>query len=249
MAGEKTVLVVDDDQRIVNLLQETLEASGYQTVAALGGPEAMRQLTAHTVDAVITDIKMPGWDGITLLERIKESWPELPVIMITAYADQDIRQRAKTGGASGFLAKPFRIGDLQATLGEAISAAKSQSGQPQRLIEKILVVEDDEEFREILMEVLPEMGYKPVGVSTAEEAIRSIKEHPVDVVLCDYLLPTMSGADLLHEVKAMNPETLVVMITGYPPSLDGHTFTSADGYLMKPFRFDEIEKMLSDLSL
>ncbi len=248
MATEKTVLVVDDDQRILAMLQETLEASGYRTLTAAGGPEAMQQLTAQAVDAVISDIKMPDWDGLTLLERIKESWPETPVIMITAYADNAIRERAKTSGAAGFLAKPFRIGQLQTTLTDAISAAQEQSGQPKRTLERILVVEDDEEFRQILLDVLPGMGYTPTGVATGEEALREIEEGAFDVVLCDYLLPTMSGADLLFKVKAMTPETLVVMITGYPPSLDGHAFSNADGYLMKPFRFDEIEQMLNDLS-
>ncbi len=249
MATEKTVLVVDDDQRILALLQETLEASGYRALTAAGGPEAMQQLTAQPVDAVITDIKMPDWDGLTLLERIKESWPHTPVIMITAYADDAIREQAQSGGAAGFLAKPFRIGELQTTLTETITAAQTQAGQPQRTLERILVVEDDEEFRQILLDILPEMGYTPSGVGTGEEALRKIQEESFDVILCDYLLPTMSGADLLYEVKAASPETLVVMITGYPPSLDGHAFSNADGYLMKPFRFDEIEQMLDNLSV
>ena len=247
MSIQKTVLVVDDDERILSLLQETLTAAGYRALTAAGGPEAMRLRTAEAVDAVITDIKMPDWDGLTLLERIKAQWPELPVIMVTAYADEEIRDRAQVGGADGFLAKPFRIGKLQEMLTGVLRTAAQRSGTAARKIETVLVVEDDDEFRQILMGILPAMGYRPTEAVDGESALEILATQQFDAVISDFMLPQMTGAELMRKIKADSPETVVIMITGYAPSVDGHEFGDADGYLMKPFRFDEIDKLLKKL--
>lgn len=247
MPIQKTVLVVDDDERILALLQETLTAAGYRALTAGGGPEAMRRLTAEEVDAVIADIKMPEWDGLTLLDRIKSQWPELPVIMVTAYADQDIRDRVALGGADGFLAKPFRLDKLEGMLDGVLATAVQRSGAAARKIETILIVEDDDEFRQILMGILPAMGYKPTEAADGETALNILAEQQFDAVISDYMLPKMTGAELMRKIKVDSPETIVIMITGYAPSVDGHEFGDADGYLMKPFRFDEIDKLLKKL--
>jgi len=228
---QKTVLVVDDDERILSLLQETLNVAGYRALTASSGPEAMRTLTAEDVDAVITDVKMPDWDGLTLLDRIKAEWPALPVIMITAYADQDIRDRAAVGGAAGLLDKPFRLDQLEKMLSETIRSAGERSGAAARKIETVLVVEDDDEFRQILMGLLPAI----------------LAEEKFDAVITDFVLPHMNGTELMQKIKADAPGTAVILITGYAPSVDGHDFGGADGYLMKPFRFDEIDKLLKNL--
>jgi len=247
MSVQKTVLVVDDDARIRALLQETLTAAGYRALTADGGPEAMRRLTAEEVDAVIADIKMPEWDGLTLLDRIKSQWPDLPVIMVTAYADQEIRDRVQLGGADGFLAKPFRIDKLEEMLADVLSTAVQRSGAAARKIETVLIVEDDDEFRQILMEILPAMGYQPAEANDGESALEILAERQFDAVISDYMLPKMSGAELMRKIKEDSPQTIVIMITGYAPSVDGREFGDADGYLMKPFRFDEIDKLLKKL--
>lgn len=247
MATKKTVLVIDDDERILSLLQETLMTAGYHALTAASGPEALARLTAEQVDAVISDIKMPEWDGLTLLQRIKAEWPDLPVIMITAYADELIRTEAERSGADGLLNKPFRIDRLEEMLSDALKRAAIASGDAARKIETVLLVEDDDEFRQILMEVLPGMGYVTTEARDAETAVKILADKSFDVVITDFMLPRMSGRELLQKIKADRPETAVIMITGYAPSVDGHEFTEADGFLMKPFRFDEIEKLLKNL--
>jgi len=238
---QKTILVVDDDERVRSLLQEALAGAGYRALVADGGPEALRKLAAEEVDAVITDVRMPEWDGLTLLERIKEQWPTLPVIMITAYADEQIREGAEARGAEGFLSKPFRLDQLRNLLTEVMRKAAG------RRIETVLVVEDDDEFRQILMEILPALGYTAQSAPTGEAALAMVDRERFDAVITDYLLPGMTGTELLRKIKAVSPDTTVVLITGYAPSVDGYPFSEADGYLMKPFRFDEIDRLLKNL--
>jgi CheY-like chemotaxis protein len=97
------------------------------------------------------------------------------------------------------------------------------------------------------MEILPAMGYQPTEAVDGESALAILDQRQFDAVISDYMLPKMTGAELMHTIKAKSPGTVVIMITGYAPSIDGHEFGDADGYLMKPFRFDEIDKLLKKL--
>ena len=76
-----------------------------------------------TLIAVLIDINMPGMDGLTLLGEIKKRWPELPVMMVTAYGDDERRRTAQAHGAADFIAKPVDFNVLKQQLGELASAA------------------------------------------------------------------------------------------------------------------------------
>jgi len=79
----KRILVVDDEVQIRSLLRQMLEAEGYQVLTAADGEEAMGMVHAHTLDLVITDMIMPGKDGLKLIMELQREYPELPVIAIS----------------------------------------------------------------------------------------------------------------------------------------------------------------------
>ena len=85
MAGEK-ILVVDDEQSMTQFLGIVLRKEGYQVVTVNSGREALEKVKAETFDAVISDIKMPGMDGIQVLQEIKKHDTNFPVVLMTAYA-------------------------------------------------------------------------------------------------------------------------------------------------------------------
>ena len=105
------ILVVDDDVKLLDLLVDTLTAIGYESVGAEGGEQALAYLSTGEFGLVITDIKMPGMDGVTLLNKIRELYPKLPVMFITGVASPEIIGQASP---NGFLAKPFRINRIEA---------------------------------------------------------------------------------------------------------------------------------------
>ena len=103
----ETVLIVDDEKNYPPILSAVLEEEGYETLTASSGVEALDILEGSDVDLVLTDMKMPGMDGIELLERIKSTHPDLPVIMMTAHGTVDKAVEAMQKGAYSYVLKPF----------------------------------------------------------------------------------------------------------------------------------------------
>lgn len=244
---QKAVLIVDDDPRIRELLSESLSAIGYQTLSAEDGQEALNALRTERIDCVITDIKMPELDGLTLLHHIKSERPGIPVVMITGFAFQQHRDRAMQAGAAGFLTKPFRLEKIEEVLQRVMS--RSETSKQSRSIQDVLIVEDDVEFRVLLSEIVEALGYNPMSVSDAEAAVKQINSNCPDAVITDYKLPSMSGEELIRQIKSSHAELPVVLITGFAPSLNGKEFAdgAADAFLMKPFRIDRIGTILRQL--
>lgn len=244
----KHLLVVDDDPRIRGLLSEALSALGYSTSQASNGREALELAYDQEFDCVITDIRMPEVDGLTLLQTLKAEKPELPVVMITAFAIPQHKAEAVESGADGFLMKPFRLSKIEDVL-TRVFAEGNGNGKEHHPIHTVLVVDDDPHFRILLLEVLEAMRYSADSVSSAEEALTRIEHHCPDAIISDYKLPGMSGETLVKTIKAMHPELPIILISGYAPSLTGQEFAdgAADAFLMKPFRIDRIGEILKSL--
>jgi CheY-like chemotaxis protein len=107
MKAQRKVLVVDDDPVVGKSFDRVLSNKGYAVVTASDGAEALRKLAAEEYDAVFTDIRMPGMDGITVAKHIKERRPWLPVVIVSGYATADNEARAKAAGVSAVLHKPL----------------------------------------------------------------------------------------------------------------------------------------------
>ncbi len=103
----ETILIVDDEKNYLLVLSAVLGEEGYEVLTALGGPEALEIQKSSDLDLVLTDMKMPGMDGIELLERIKAHDSELPVIMMTAHGTIDKAVEAMQKGAYSYILKPF----------------------------------------------------------------------------------------------------------------------------------------------
>jgi DNA-binding response OmpR family regulator len=102
------VLVVEDDQRIAALVRHILEADGYQANGVTGAEDAWKELIRETPDAAVIDLRLPGLDGFSLLERIRGDgrFHRLPVVIVTGQHDADVVQRATSLGAE-YIDKPF----------------------------------------------------------------------------------------------------------------------------------------------
>ena len=85
MGSKRTVLLVNDDPAVSKVLSAVLGQEGIEAVEVRSGGEALEWLERRPADVVLTDLRMPGIDGMQLLERIVSRWPELPVIMLTAH--------------------------------------------------------------------------------------------------------------------------------------------------------------------
>lgn len=242
----QTILIVDDDDRLCAMLREALEQLDYQTLVAANGREALDIVEMKQIDCVISDIKMPELDGLTLLRRIRMSHPDLPVVIITGHAYEEHKKAAAEVGAAGFLMKPFRLQEIEETLKSILSDSEDTTNV--RTIRDVLIVEDNPEFCDTLGELIGALGYNVSRSTSAEEAIVSLGQHLPDAAVIDYKLPGMSGEDLITYIKSDHPALPVVLITGFAPSTNGREFANGtvDAFLMKPFRIDRIGEILKE---
>ncbi len=116
------ILVVDDDSAIRFTLEELLRNSGHEVVVASGGQQALSCL--EDVDLVVTDLAMPGIDGLALLRLVRQRTPAVPVILLTAFGNERIAVNAIKAGAYDYLAKPFDNDDFRHTVDRALEAVE-----------------------------------------------------------------------------------------------------------------------------
>jgi two-component system response regulator AtoC len=114
------VLVVDDDREMCELLRSQLTRREFAVRAEASAEEALARLGSEDIDAVVTDVRMRGIDGIQLCERLRHNRPDVPVLVITAFGSLDTAIAAIRAGAYDFLAKPFEVEELAFRLERAI---------------------------------------------------------------------------------------------------------------------------------
>src|SRR6187401_1462795 len=120
VAGRPRVLVVDDEASIRDLLAKTLALAEYDVDLAPDGRTALERLRIIPYDLLITDLKMPGVDGLTVIREARRLKADLPVIIITGYSNEASAIEAVNLGVSGYLTKPFRVPRVLAAAAKAL---------------------------------------------------------------------------------------------------------------------------------
>jgi two-component system response regulator FixJ len=120
------VLVVDDDDSMRQAIQRLLDAAGMKNEAYATAEELLAAGPTAGVVCIVSDFKLPGMSGLDLLTELRKRGPRPPIIVVTAHDAPDLRDEAMRRGASAYLSKPFRGGDLLA----AIEAAAVSSPAP-----------------------------------------------------------------------------------------------------------------------
>jgi FixJ family two-component response regulator len=120
VVGKHLVVGVDDDFRLRESLKSLVESAGYAAAVYSSAEEFLRSGTLAGANCLVTDVRMPGMDGIELQRRIRLERPELPVVFISAHQDDEARQRALDEGAIRFLYKPFDGAELLRTIEAAL---------------------------------------------------------------------------------------------------------------------------------
>ena len=131
------ILIVDDEDSVRLSLERVLKKEGYQTFLAVNGIEAEKILHREHIALVLTDLRMPGIDGMDVLRHIRELTPDIPVIMITGYATLDSAVDAMKAGAYHYIAKPFRLDEAREIVrsGLELSRIKQENNQLKTRIE------------------------------------------------------------------------------------------------------------------
>lgn len=126
MSRTETVWIVDDDRSIRWVLEKALQQEGLTTVSFENADSVMQRLSRQQPDVIISDIRMPGASGLDLLAKLREQYPRLPVIIMTAHSDLDSAVASYQGGAFEYLPKPFDVDEAVSLVKRALQHAQEQ---------------------------------------------------------------------------------------------------------------------------
>ena len=201
-------MVVEDDPDLGEMLGELLRSQGYQVTMAVDSPSAMACLARSMPDLVLADYNLPnGPDGLELAAQVRAAdGRALPVIILTGDISS-ATTRAVTLGGCAVLRKPVGLPELQHAIARVL--APPADSQPM-----IFVVDDDDDVRGVIMEVLQSDGRAVAGFPSGEAFLAAFQPADAACLLIDAALPGMSGIDLLEQLRAAGHAVPAIVITG-----------------------------------
>lgn len=208
MTREKKILIVDDNIDFCRNITDILEMKGYRVTSVHDGFRALETLQADEFDAVLMDIKMPLMDGVETFRRLKKIRPGMVVIMITAFAVEDLIKEALREGAFGTFHKPIDFEKLLSTVENSFEEGAL-----------IMVVDDDRALCSNIHDVLGTKGYRIRIAEDGERALQLAMENKYDIMLLDMKLPAMNGFQTFLNIMDIRPNIVTILITGYPDEM------------------------------
>jgi two-component system response regulator HydG len=240
MEPKLRILIVDDDQHMTHTLADILSVAGYETVQASSGPEALEKIRAEAFDCILTDVKMPGMNGVEMHRLLRQTQPGLPVVLMTAYAADELIHKGLDEGIVGVFDKPLVMNQLLAFFN---SLARSRL---------IVIVDDDPAFCQTLEDILFQRGFK-VAQFTDPHIDVKLMAAEAQVILLDLHLNHINGLDVLREIRRSYPTLPVLLVTGYRKEMaeviQGALEINAYACLYKPLEIPQLLQMLSEVQL
>jgi DNA-binding NtrC family response regulator len=224
------LLLVDDEASLRLTLAANLELDGFEVVEADSPQRALELLEASDrFQLVLTDVRMPGMNGVDLFRRIKAVRPGIPVVFMTAFAVEDLVQAAVREGAFAVLPKPCDPTVLARTL---LRAARGT----------MVLVMDAPDDAEVLAHGLRDLGLRAQAAADGEEALRLAGDGKVDVCMVEMVQAGISGPELMQKLLAIDPSIAIIAMSGHtvPDMFEKAAALGAFGCMRKPFQLDDL---------
>jgi DNA-binding NtrC family response regulator len=240
MTDQPTILVVDDNEDLLSTFAMILKRRGFNVETAGDGAAALDKFKEHYFDITLMDIVMPKMNGVEAFLKIKEIDPEATIILMTAYSEEELINRALEEGAHRVIHKPVRIDQLIKLIKEAAAS------QP------ILIVDDDADICQTLTRTLELQGFQTLAAGSGEEAIQIAQEKSCQIAFIDVKLPNIDGLETFLRLKEINPGILTIMMTGFrnevKDALDKAQAAKAVTCLYKPFDPSEAANIIKQIA-
>lgn len=234
-----SILIVDDDVSMSRTMALVLKRKGYTVTVASSGPDAIQKVRDHPYDMIFMDIRMPDMNGVEAFEEIQKIRPDAVVMMMTAFAVEDLVKKALDEGAYGIIYKPL---DIDKVIEEIEDVGKKKGGM------LILVVDDDPGTTTTLRHILKKKGHQVGIAATGEEAISLASEKNYDIIFIDMKLPTINGLQTYLALKKVQPDVIAVFMTAYmeetAPLVERGLAESVHSVLFKPFDMEALLKIV-----
>lgn len=231
------ILIVDDQIGMLETFTDILEDKGFCVQTAEDGFSAIEKARENMFDVIFMDIQMPGINGVQTFRELKKNNPQVTVVMMTAYALDDLIAEAVSEGAFAVLYKPFDIEKVVHIIEQGTNKSV------------ILVVDDSFEERQTLKDSLETKGHHVTTAASGQEAIEFVKKDNIGVILMDVRMPGINGIETFEEVHKIRPEVPVIFVTGYSieDALRDAVSKGAYACLQKPLDMEKIVNVLEEL--
>ena len=216
-----TILVIDDERLLCDLLQEMLQRHGHEVFTAYSGGEGVARHKERRPHFTILDLHLPDMSGIEVLKRIRENDPTATVLILTGAASDKLEREAQELGVTEFLIKGLSPEVLMGAVTRTVQAqSPSETGPPTQDNRKgasILVVDDEQEVCALLTEFLTSRGFRvqsaqdgPTALALALAQAESERPH---LIVLDIMMPGMNGIEVLRRLRAKKYAGGVMMLT------------------------------------
>jgi diguanylate cyclase len=217
------MLYVDDEPEVGVAFTRAVRRLGFEADVATSGAEAFRLARTRFYAVIVSDLRMPGLDGLTLIERLSPLTPSTAFVLVTGLPDLDLRSSRQADGAiASVIAKPWDDEELAATLTRAFALHEqraAQEGRPQvngSPSPSILIVEDSAADADLITALLatdfPPSSFTRVG--RLRSALERVHEESFEVIITDLALPDARGFDAITRLQAAAPSTPIVVVSG-----------------------------------
>jgi signal transduction histidine kinase/ligand-binding sensor domain-containing protein/DNA-binding response OmpR family regulator len=255
----KKVLVIDDNSTNRRILKNQLELWKLVPSLADSGVQALEILSqSPRFDLVLTDMQMPGMDGVRVTQSIRELHPQLPVILLSSVGDERIKQHP--GLFSSILTKPVKQSMLCKNILAELRKTDKSVAQEQKVKQKlhtdfarryalrILVVEDNPVNQKLAARVLSKLGYVPDAAWNGLEAVQAVNKVHYDVLLMDMQMPEMDGLEATRKIRSstgiQQPVIIAMTANAMQGDRDQCLQAGMDDYISKPIDLEELVGLL-----
>jgi len=254
----KKVLIIDDNLTNLRILQLQLKQRQMEVVSATEGPEALYLLeTNEGIELVITDMQMPGMDGVEFTTLLKQRRPLLPVILLSSMGDES--RKKHPGLFVAVLNKPIKPSHLEKVILNQFhfdpEKGQEQQASHQKLNKDfalskpldILVAEDNIINQKMILKVLEKLGYNAVVANNGREAIQMLDQQFYDLILMDVQMPEMDGLECTRYIRENNErQPVIIAMTANAMVEDKEECLKAgmNNYIAKPVKIDLLVEML-----
>jgi CheY-like chemotaxis protein len=259
--GTETILVVEDDLSVQSTVVEMLTSLGYRVLKADNAESALVILKSGlSIDLLFTDVVMPGeLRSPELARQAKLLLPNIAVLFTSGYTQNAIVHGGRLDPGVHLISKPYRREQLarkirhllanQKQTAVARSISLSQDGSEKKTAssgKQVLVVEDNDDARTMVCEILGMMGYEAIGVASGEEALDAIDADGPDILFTDFGLPGINGVEVAKRLQQVKPDLRIIFASGY-----GDTISHADNMkavtITKPYDLDTLEEVFKQV--
>ena len=245
MANE-TVLILEDDLAELNLVSKQLTAAGYQVIPVVEGRMAVETCLGRKPDLIVTDLGMPGIDGIEFIRRLRRRQFKAPIVVISGLGKEK-GEAALAAGANTYLPKPVDRELLVSTVEKEIVAARARAHGTRK---HIMVLEDEPLTLRLLRAELEPAGFRVTSVENGTAALEIVENDPPDLVVCDIVVPGIDGIQLVTQLRREHNYTAPILVVSAHAD-EKHRRAAkdagADAFLAKPVERLELLARVKEL--